>query len=247
MTIEEIRNARQSARIASMDDLALRAGTQEIMMEAMAMNGRDDTLATRFSPLLSQKLRVEFGSLTLDEVQLAFRAGTEEEFGKNYTITYATLLIWLRGYVSDRRVALVRGEELEKDKRARRASVPRLTRAQTAERVRRGNVEVLRHRWRDVVEGVASFEVPEAGALAFDYLADLGLVEPDPARRRTAESLAEIETPHPFVASVGRSSTAEAREAAVKNIELRLFLRDLRDRGGELRLPAVDDDMPSYF
>ena len=40
---------------------------------------------------------------------------------------------------------------------------------------------------------------------------------------------------------------AEVREASVRNIELRLFLRDLYRSGGVLRLPAVDNDMPKYL
>lgn len=247
MTVDAIREARRSAKIATLDDFTLQSGVQEIMRETAAMNGKDYTVVSQFSSLLTRKLRTEFGELTLDEVQLAFHAGTEEEFGKNYNITYATLLIWLRGYVSDRRVALVYEEERKAAVRKRKASAPQMSETQIRDLMMRSNIEILQRRWKDIVEGRDSFEVPRAGALAFDYLVELGEIRPDSRRRKAAEDMAEIETPHPFLAALDKAGAAEVREASVRNIELRLFLRDLYRSGGVLRLPAVDNDMPNYL
>ena len=111
MTIEDVRKARKGIRISNMDEFSLRSGVQEILREVATMNGLDYTLAVNYSSLLYAKLRSEHGGLTLDEVQLAFRAGTEEEFGKNYAITYATLIRWIKGYLIDRRVVIVQDEE----------------------------------------------------------------------------------------------------------------------------------------
>lgn len=247
MTVEAIREARRSAKIATMDELSLQAATQEIMRETAMMNGKDFTIVTQFSTLLSRKLRTEFGGLTIDEVQLAFYAGTEEEFGKNYTITYATLLIWLRSYVSDRRVALVYEDERRKALKERRSSEPVMTEEQKAERIRRGNVEVIAHRWQDIVAGRDSFEVPRAGALAFDYLVGLGKISPDAARRKRAEARAAVDVTHPFVAALDNARADEIREAVVKNNELDIYLRDLYNSGGELRSIGIYNDMPNYL
>ena len=247
MTIEAIREARRSAKIATMDELSLRAATQEIMRETAMMNGKDFTIVEQFSSLMTRKLRTEFGGLTIDEVQLAFHAGTEEEFGKNYAITYATLLIWLRSYVSDRRVALVYEDERRKALKERRSSEPVMTEEQKAERIRRGNVEVITHRWQDIVAGRDSFEVPRAGALAFDYLVGLGKINPDAARRKRAEAQAAVDVPHPFVAALDNAKADEFREAVVKNNELDIYLRDLYNSGGELSSIGIYNDMPNYL
>ena len=247
MTIEAIREARRSAKIATMDELSLQAATQEIMRETAMMNGKDFTIVTQFSTLLARKLRTEFGGLTIDEVQLAFYAGTEEEFGKNYTITYATLLLWLRGYVNDRRVVLVYEDERRKALKERRAAEPAMTEEQKKERIRRGNIEVITHRWQDIVAGRDSFEVPRAGALAFDYLVGLGKISPDAARRKRAEAQAAVDVQHPFVAALDNAKADEIREAVVKNIELDIYLRDLYNSGGELRSIGIYNDMPNYL
>lgn len=247
MTIEAIREARRSAKIATMDELSLQAATQEIMRETAMMNGKDFTIVTQFSTLLSRKLRTEFGGLTIDEVQLAFYAGTEEEFGKNYTITYATLLLWLRGYVNDRRVVLVYEDERRKALKERRAAEPAMTEEQKKERIRRGNIEVITHRWQDLAAGRDSFEVPRAGALAFDYLVGLGKISPDATRRKRAEAQAAVDVTHPFVAALDNARADEIREAVVKNAELDIYLRDLYNSGGELRSIGIYNDMPKYL
>ena len=247
MTVDAIREARRSAKIATMDELSLQTATQEIMRETAMMNGKDFTIVAQFASLMTRKLRTEFGGLTIDEVQLAFHAGTEEEFGKNYAITYATLLIWLRSYVSDRRVALVYEDERRKALKERRSSEPVMTEEQKAERIRRGNVEVITHRWQDIVAGRDSFEVPRAGALAFDYLVGLGKISPDAARRKRAEAQAAVDVQHPFVAALDNAKADEIREAVVKNIELDIYLRDLYNSGGELRSIGIYNDMPNYL
>ena len=247
MTIEAIREARRSAKIATMDELSLQAATREIMRETAMMNGKDFTIVTQFSTLLYRKLRTDFGGMTIDEVQLAFYAGTEEEFGKNYTITYATLLLWLRGYVNDRRVVLVYEDERRKALKERRAAEPAMTEEQKKERIRRGNIEVITHRWQDIVAGRDSFEVPRAGALAFDYLVGLGKISPDAARRKRAEARAAVDVPHPFVAALDNARADEIREAVVKNNELDIYLRDLYNSGGELSSIGIYNDMPNYL
>ena len=245
MTIDTIKIARQSVKIALMDDFSLQTGVQEIMREVALMNGKDEIAFARFAPLLAQKLRSEFGAMSLDEVQVAFRAGTEEEFGKNFAITYATLLQWLRGYVNDRRVAVVYEIERRAAARARKASMKTMGDIKKEERIRNGNVELIRRRWRDLSEGRKSFEVPRAGAMAYDFLKGLGLLKDDEIRRRRAENMLNVEIPHPFIASLDRGRADEVLLASLKNIELRLFLKDLFSRGEQL--PFSETDMPSFI
>ena len=240
MTVEEVRNARKSVRIADIDEFSMRAAVQDILREVATMNGVDLTLVLNVTSLLYNKLRSEYSAMTLDEIQLAFRAGTEGEFGKNYSITYATLIGWLKGYLFDRRVALVYDEERVRERRKARGKNV-IGDTEKAERVRQGNIEVLRHRWQDIKEGRESFEIPQAGALAYDYLVATGLMREDSSRRREAERLADLESVHPFVASIQNGS----REVIVKNIEVRLFLRELFSAGRNLIFPEVD--MPSFI
>ena len=217
----------------------MRAAVQDMLREVCTMNGMDYTLVTNVTSLLYNKLRSQYGSLTLDEIQLAFRAGTEGEFGKNYSINYATLIGWLKGYLMDRRVGMVYDEEKA---RARRKSKVKdvMSDAEREERIRSGNIEVLRHRWNDIREGRESFEIPMAGALAYDFLLSLGILMEDPARTARAERLLPQEKIHPFVASIGSIDHTVAR----KNVELRLFLNDLFNSGRSLILP--DMDMPLF-
>lgn len=247
MTIEAIREARKSTKIATMDELSLQAAVQEIMRETATMNGKDYTIVAQFSTLLSKKLRTEFGGLTIDEVQLAFYAGTEEEFGKNYTITYATLLLWLKGYVNDRRVVLVYEDERRKALKERRAAEPAMSEEQKKERIRRGNIEVIAKRWSDILEDRDSFEVPRAGALAFDFLVGLGKIKPDAERRARAERKSQYGVAHPFLSALDNTDALERREILIKNYELDEFLRDIYNSGGVLVLPDIDNDMPNYL
>lgn len=241
MTVEEVRNARKSLRIADIDELSMRAAVQDILREVATMNGLDLTLVVNATSLLYNKLRSEYSAMTLDEIQLAFRAGTEGEFGKNYSITYATLIGWLKGYLFDRRVALVYDEERMRERRKSKGKNV-IGDTERAERIRQGNIAVLRHRWRDIKEGRESFELPQAGALAYDYLVSTGLMREDSSRRREAERLADLESVHPFVASISQTGS---REVIVKNIEVRLYLRELFTAGRNLIFPEVD--MPSFI
>ena len=239
MTVEDVRNARKSTRIAEINEFSMRAAVQDILREVSNMNGMDYTLVTNVTSLLYNKLKSEYSGLTLDEIQLAFRAGTEGEFGKNYSITYATIIGWLKGYLMDRRVTMVYDEEKARARRKSRSKYV-ISDAQREERIRSGNIAVLRQRWNDIREGRESFEIPMAGALAYDFLISLGILSEDPARTARAERLLPQENIHPFVASIGSIDHTVAR----KNIELRLFLNDLFNSGRSLIIP--DMDMPLF-
>ena len=239
MTIEDVRNARKSAKIADIDDFSMRAAVQDILREVSNMNGMDYTLVVNVTSLLYNKLRREFGNLTIDEVQLAFRAGTEGEFGKNYSITYATIIGWIKGYLMDRRVAMVYDGERARTRRLSKTKEV-INAEERNERIRSGNIEVLRHRWKDIREGHRSFEIPRAGAMAYDFLLSLGILNEDPTRSSRAERLLPQEKVHPFVASLDSTDHTVLR----KNVELRLFLEDLYNSGRDLGLP--DTDMPIF-
>lgn len=235
MTVEDVRNARKSTRIAEINEFSMRAAVQDILREVSNMNGMDYTLVTNVTSLLYNKLKSEYSGLTLDEIQLAFRAGTEGEFGKNYSITYATIIGWLKGYLMDRRVTMVYDEEKARARRKSRSKYV-ISDAQREERIRSGNIAVLRQRWNDIKEGRQSFEVPRAGAMAFDFLLSLGILKEDPARSARADRLLPQEQVHPFVASLDSPEYSVVR----KNVELRLFLNDLFNSGQDLILPEYD-------